>query len=59
MSLENKEQEERINSRINILFNNTIISRIKEETLFRDESLKNMCNESYNKYLDLNKRTTE
>ena len=57
--LENKEQEERINSRINILFNNTIISRIKEETLFRDESLKNMCNESYNKYLDLNKRTTE
>lgn len=57
--LETKEQEERINSRINILFKNTIISRIKEETLFRDESLKNMTIESYNKYLDLNKRTTE
>lgn len=57
--LTSKEQEERINSRINILFKDTIIRRIKEESLFRDESLKNMCTESYNKYLDLNKRTTE
>lgn len=57
--LSSKEQEERINSRINILFKNTIISRIKEETMFRDESLKNMSIESYNKYLELNKRTTE
>lgn len=57
--LNTKEQEERINSRINILFKDTLIRRIKEETLFRDESLKNMCAESFNKYLDLNKRTAE
>lgn len=57
--LSSKEQKERINSRINILFKERIISRIKEETMFRDESLKNMCKESYNKYLELNKQTTE
>lgn len=57
--LTTKEQEERINSRINILFKDTIIGRIKDETLFRDESLKNMSIESYNKYLDLNDRTTK
>jgi len=57
--LSTKDQKERINSRINILFKDRIISRIKEETIFRDESLKNMCKESYNKYLELNKQTTE
>lgn len=57
--LTTKEQEERINSRINILFKDTVIRRVKEETLFRDESLKNMSIESYNKYLDLNNRTTK
>ena len=57
--LNNKEQEERIHSRINTLFKDTIIRRIKEETLFRDESLKNMCTESYKKYTELNKHTTE
>ncbi len=53
------EQSERIHSRINILFKDNIISRIKEQIIFRDESLKNMSHESYNKYLDLNKTTTE
>ena len=53
------EQSERIHSRINILFKDNIISRIKEQIIFRDESLKNMSQESYNKYLDLNKTTTE
>jgi len=57
--LNSKEQEERINSRINILFKDTLIRRVKEESVFRDESLKNMCAESYNKYLELNKRTAE
>lgn len=52
------EQEERIHSRINILFNESVISRIKEQTIFRDDSLKNMAKESYNKYIELNKRTT-
>lgn len=55
--LTTKEQEERIHSRINILFKDTIIRRIKEETIFRDESLKNMCLESYKKYIELNKQT--
>lgn len=57
--IKSSEQEERINSRINILFKDTIIRKIKDEALFRDESLKNMCLESYNKYLELNKRTVE
>ena len=46
------EQEERIHSRINGLFKDTIIRRVKEEIMFRDESLKNMCFESYEKYLE-------
>lgn len=52
------EQDERIHSRVDILFNESVISRIKEQTIFRDDSLKNMAKESYNKYLELNKRTT-
>ena len=52
-------QIERINSRINILFRDTIIRRIKEESEFRDESLKNMSSESYNKYVDLNSKTLQ
>ncbi len=53
------EQSERIYSRINFLFKDNVVSRIKEQIIFRDESLKNMAYESYNKYLDLNKTTTE
>lgn len=56
--MSNIDQKERINSRINVLFKDRIISRIKEEISFRDESLKNMCQESYNRYLELNKQTT-
>lgn len=57
--LESIEQSDRINSRINGLFCENILSRVKEQTEFRDESLRNMSKESYNKYLDLNKMTTE
>ena len=57
--LDSVEQSERINSRINGLFSENVISRVKEQTKFRDESLRNMSIESYNKYLDLNKRTAE
>lgn len=57
--LDSTEQLERINSRINVLFKNNIISKIKSQTEFRDESLKNMFTESYNKYLELNKNTVE
>lgn len=56
--LSSSEQQDRINRRINILFKDTIIGRIKDEITFRDESLKNMTFESYKKYLELNKRTT-
>lgn len=56
--LKTVEQDERIHSRVDILFNESVISRIKEQTVFRDDSLKNMAKESYNKYLELNKRTT-
>ncbi len=57
--LDSTEQLERINSRINVLFKNNIISKVKSQTEFRDESLKNMFTESYNKYLELNKNTVE
>ncbi len=57
--LETIEQSERIHSRINVLFRDNVISRIKEQTKFRDESLKNMAYESFNKYLELNKSTVE
>ena len=54
-----QEQQERLNSRINILFCQTIIKKIKEQTIFRDESLKNMTKESFQKYLKLNENTLE
>ena len=57
--LENDNQLERINSRINVLFKNNIISRIKDQIIFRDDSLKNMAYESYNKYVNLNNKTLE
>lgn len=50
---------ERINSRINILFKDNIVSRITEQIKFRDESLKNLAFESFEKYESLNKTTTE
>ena len=57
--LNTQEQQERLNSRINILFCQTIIKKIKEQTIFRDESLKNMTKESFKKYLKLNENTLE
>lgn len=57
--LDKEEQVERIHSRINVLFSDSVISRIKEQTKFRDDSLKNMAKESYEKYLDINKSTIE
>ena len=57
--LDSIEKKDRINSRINILFLNNILTRIKEQTEFRDDSLKNMSVESFNKYLELNKSTIE
>lgn len=54
-----EEEKERLNSRVNILFCQTIIKKVKEQTTFRDESLKNMAKESYEKYLKLNKNTLE
>ena len=57
--LENDSQLERINSRVNILFKNNIASRIKEQIMFRDDSLRNMAKESFNKYVNLNDKTVE
>lgn len=57
--LENDSQLERINSRVNILFKDNVISKIKDQIIFRDDSLKNMAKESFNKYLQLNDKTIE
>ena len=57
--LEDDNQLERINSRVSVLFKNNIITRIKEQIVFRDDSLKNMAKESFNKYLNLNDKTVE
>ncbi|MBR4671730.1 MAG: hypothetical protein IKO78_00835 [Bacilli bacterium] len=57
--LETVEQMDRINSRINDLFADSVISKIHEQTKFRDESLRNMSLESYSKYDNLNKTTIE
>jgi hypothetical protein len=56
-SIKNEEQVERINSRINILFKDIIIKRVKEETKFRDDSLRNQIKTSYEKYRNLNENT--
>ncbi len=56
-NLQNEEEIDRINSRINNLFQETVIRRVKEETLFRDDSLKNQSEESYKKYRNLNENT--
>ncbi len=55
--LTNEDEIDRINSRINNLFQETIIRRIKEETEFRDESLSNHSEESFKKYRLLNENT--
>ena len=55
--LQNEEEIDRINSRINNLFQEILIRRIKEETEFRDDSLKNQSDESYKKYRNLNENT--
>ena len=55
--LKNEEQIDRINSRINSLFKDTVIKRVKEETKFRDDSLRNQTKESYEKYRNLNENT--
>jgi hypothetical protein len=57
--LDKEEQVERIHSRINVLFSDSVIAKIKEQTKFRDESLRNMAKESYEKYLDINKSTVK
>ena len=57
--LDSTDQLERINSRINVLFKNNIVSKVEEQVEFRDESLRNMSIESYNKYLELNKNTAQ
>lgn len=57
--LNNTDQLDRINSRVNGLFKNNIVSKINEQIKFRDDSLKNMAKESFNKYLELNKNTIE
>lgn len=55
--LRNENQLERINSRINVLLKDTIIKRVKDETSFRDESLRNQTKESYEKFRLLNENT--
>ena len=57
-SLKKKSQQERIKSRIDSIFTETLIKKVKEEIKLRDDSLKNMCNESYTRYLNLNEITT-
>ena len=53
-----EEQKYRIKGRINNIFTETMVKRVIEEIKFRDESLKNICNESYEKYLKLNEITS-
>lgn len=57
--LDTQEQQERLSSRINSLFTENLIRRIKEQFEFRDESLKNMCIESFERYIKLNESTVE
>ncbi len=58
-TMDSTDQLERINSRINVLYRNNVLSKVEEQIKFRDESLRNMSLESYNKYLELNKNTIE
>lgn len=58
-SLSTDEQKNRIESRVNTLYKDTLIKRIQDEAKFRDDSLKNMSKESYSKYKDLNKQTLD
>ena len=57
--LKEEEHQERIRSRVDGLLSDVIVRRMKEEILFRDNVLKNMCEESYKRYLQLNKQTAE
>lgn len=57
--LNTQDQQERITSRIDMLFSDTLIRRVKEQISFRDKSLENMSRESFEKYRKLNERTIE
>ncbi len=57
LKLATEDAKERLDSRINMLFKNAIITRISDETKFRDESLNNFAKESFRKYVDLNRQT--
>lgn len=57
LKLKSLSSKERIDSRINILFKDTIINRVRDEAKFRDESLNNFSKESFKKYVELNRQT--
>ena len=57
LRLRSLSSKERINSRINILFKDSIINRVADEAKFRDESLNNFSKESFKKYVELNRQT--
>ncbi len=58
-SITEQEHLERLSSRINNLFKDTVLEKIKIESEFRDESLKNMAEASFKKYLSLNEQTID
>lgn len=57
--LNTQDQQDRVTSRIDMLFSDTLIRRVKEQISFRDKSLENMSRESFEKYKKLNERTLE
>ena len=55
----NEEMHQDILTTININFSQTLFNRISGESLHRNQTLKNMAEETYKKYLDLDKSRIE
>ncbi len=57
--LPNEEVKDQIISYINDFYCDTIIDKIKSEVLLRNETLKNLSTEAFNRFKDINKKTVE
>jgi hypothetical protein len=53
-----EEMQQDLLKAINVEFSRTIISRIVEQNKYRSMTLKNMSSESFDKYLEISKKTT-
>jgi len=55
----NEDMQQEMLKKINLDFSNTMINRIVDESVHRNRTLKNMSDETYKSYLNLNKNSSK